>query len=99
MNTLSDNFYDELATFLNIPPWYLRSNTENVQGLYGGRYFEILREMQKSLRDEIKIFFNYFIKKYGGWDKYPRKTKKRLKKAKIWYWKDINIDDLKIKVK
>ena len=99
MSALPNSFYDELATFLNIPPWYLRSNTEDAHGLYGGKYFEILREMQESLSVEIKNIFHYFIKKYGGWDKYPRKTKKRLKKSKIWEWKDIDIAELEIKVK
>lgn len=51
-------------------------------------YQEKLKQVQNifcnGIQDLILIHYNSFIKKYGGWSKYPRKIKKRLKKTTLW---------------
>lgn len=51
-------------------------------------YWERLKQIQNTfcngVQDLILIHYNSFIKKYGGWPKYPRKIKKRLKKTTLW---------------
>lgn len=51
-------------------------------------YTQELEETQKTFSESVEdlflTHFNNFIKKYGGWKKYPRKIKKRLKKGTLW---------------
>ena len=51
-------------------------------------YSEKLKDIQdvfcNGVQDLILIHFNSFIKKYGGWNRYPRKIKKKLKKGTLW---------------
>lgn len=51
-------------------------------------YQEKLQDIQNTfcggVQDLILIHFNSFIKKYGGWLRYPRKVKKKLKKGTLW---------------
>ena len=55
-------------------------------------YFKKLREIQKEFGDGLSQVltnhFNYVIKKYGNWNRYPRKVKKMLKKEKLWELKN-----------
>lgn len=62
-----------------------------------GIYQEKLKEIQKTFCEGasnlLTIHINYIIKKYGNWNKYPRKVKKYLKK-KLW-WDLRNSDKIK----
>ena len=41
-----------------------------------------LREtIQQGIADLISNYYNYQLKKYGDWNRYPRKIKKKLKKS------------------
>ena len=55
-------------------------------------YFKKLREIQKEFGDGLSQVlinhFNYVIKKYSNWNRYPRKVKKMLKKEKLWELKN-----------
>lgn len=52
------------------------------------KYFEELKKVQKEFGDGLSQVltnhFNYIIKKYSNWSRYPRKVKKMLKKEKLW---------------
>lgn len=52
-------------------------------------YWEKLKELEdvfcNGIEDLLLIHLNSFIKKYGGWNRYPRKIKKRLKKGTLWH--------------
>jgi hypothetical protein len=51
-------------------------------------YQEKLKELQNTFCEGasnlLTIHINHIIKKYGNWNKYPRKIKKFLKK-KLWW--------------
>ena len=66
-------------------------------------YFKKLREIQKEFGDGLSQVltnhFNYVIKKYSNWNRYPRKVKKMLKKEKFWKLKNsefLKRDDVKV---
>ena len=72
-------------------------NRENVE------YFERLKQVQNILSENIKQVvmynFNYFIDKYGGWKRYPRKIKKKLKRNPLWNCRNCNkIEENKLRV-
>lgn len=69
-------------------------------------YSQKLKEIQnvfcEGAANLIRAHFNYFIDKYGNWNKYPRKIKKKLKKSPLWnlrYHDKIKEDELKIEMR
>lgn len=69
-------------------------------------YRQKLKEIQSIFSQEISELvtnhFNYFIDKYGNWDKYPRKIKKKLKKSPLWnlrYHDKIKKDEIKVEMR
>ena len=69
-------------------------------------YQQKLKEIQdifcKGISTLVTNHFNYFIDKYGNWDKYPRKIKKKLKKSPLWnfrYHDKIKESELKVETR
>ena len=48
---------------------------------YETRLKNLRETIQQGITDLISNYYNYHLKKYGGWNRYPRKIKKRLKKS------------------
>lgn len=50
---------------------------------YKTRLKNLQETIQQGITDLISNYYNYQLKKYGGWNRYPRKKKKRLKKSSL----------------
>ena len=59
-------------------------------------YFKELDKIQEVFSEKLNKFFESVIIHYKGWRRYPRKTKKLLKRSFLWSLKDCNIEDMRI---
>ena len=50
---------------------------------YETRLKNLRETIQQGITDLISNYYNYQLKKYGGWNRYPRKIKKKLKKSPL----------------
>lgn len=73
---------------------------EEVDNEYFTSLKNIQEESSKKLTELFTKHFNYIIKKYGRWSKYPRKVKKTLKKERWWELRNSEIleNDSAIKI-
>ena len=50
---------------------------------YETRLKNLRETIQQGITDLISNYYNYQLKKYGGWNRYPSKIKKKLKKSPL----------------
>lgn len=73
----------------------------NHEDLYSQKLRQIQKIFAEGISDMITNHINFFIEKYGNWEKYPRKVKKKLKKTFLWnlrYHDKIEEGTIKVKM-
>ena len=62
-----------------------------IKSLYEEKLKEAQREFAQRLSQILTNHYNHIITTYSGWNRYPRKVKKMLKRENWWGLKDKNI--------